>query len=415
MEEVDISHFSKIPLMVDDSKVKSLKHFHHAIKRMLIIIMLGMSNGRDESLNQSENNFLQSVMLKLKDSKVYDLISFSFETVRDTFESASIDISKLTSGKAFVDTALMLKKQNDELLSFFIKQARKNDSKIAVFLDEIHFAYRSEDALQQDAMLVRDTILAVQSLNERFIQEGINATIYCGIRSEYLEHPIISTADVNHAIESVGYNLNWSFFANNKTHPLFELIYKRFRSSIGPEFTMGEFFRIYLNSVDPELFLSRTWAKPRDFVRFFKISREMYPNKSQLSNSEQNAVWRTYSHAAWSELKTSASPFLPPEALSLFETTMRKLTAETIDAKKIYSVSEFEQKLKPVYDLAKKNTKNFYGKDHFMTLIFMLGVFGTRHTDKHNQEIYQTFHRGNRSFYDQGEVRIHPTILKALG
>lgn len=414
MEEVDISHFSKIPLMVDDKHINSIKHFHHAIKRMLIIILLGMIKDVEAGVEKKEG-IITSVISKLKESRVFDLISYSFETVRDAFESTSIDISKISNSKAFVDAAMMLKKQNDELLSFLIKSSIKHGSHLAIFLDEIHFAYRSEDALQQDAMLVRDTILAVQSLNERFIQEGLNINIYCGIRSEYLEHPIISTADVNHAVESVGFNLNWSFFANDKSHPLFELIYKRFKSSIGDSFTIGEFFRIYLNSIDPETFLNRTWAKPRDFVRFFKISKEMYPNKSQLGTSEQNAVWRTYSHAAWSELKTSASPFLPPESLSLFESVMKRVTAETLDGKKKYSVSDFELILKPVYDSAKKKSKNFYSKDHFMNLIFMLGVFGTRHTDKNHQDIYQTFHRGNRSFHDLGEVRIHPTILKALG
>lgn len=235
------------------------------------------------------------------------------------------------------------------------------------------------------------------------------------MRSEYLEHPLIATADVNHTIKSVGFELTWSNYPPSKEHPLFDLVVLRFQASIGHDFSKGNFFNSYLANIDPEEFVDRTWSKPRDFIKFFKCASKLYPAKTTLSPSEANAVWRNYAQEAWKEMKSAASPFLSPEAITVFEHVLAKLAPNIFDGSLKLDVKSFADFVRPVYTKAKGRNANFYSFDHFLHLLYILGIFLTRRRDVHEQDIFHSYHRGNRNYHANGEVKLHPTVLKAFG
>lgn len=418
LEEIDIHDFAKLPLMLDEEKIKQFKHYHHTVKRLLILLVLSKARSVVQASDEADNiedEGLKGLVKKVSNSTVGDVIRFGMDSIRSIFASAGFDIEKATSQQLLVNAAKLLKRNNDDLLNFVCRQIGRREMSIRLYLDEIHFAYRSEESLQQDAILVRDTLLAVQSLNERFAEENLNTVIYVAVRSEYLEHPIIATADINHAIESVGFELTWSNFPPNKDHPLFDLIYFRFKKSIGLQFSKDDFFRTYFANIDPDQFVKRTWSKPRDFIRFFKCARKLYPNKSMLSAPESNAVWRNYAQEAWKEMKSAASPFLPPSALSLFEDTLARIAPSIFEGTLKLDVAQFGNEMRPVYELAKGQQSNFYNFEHFLRLLYILGIFSTRRKDAKDQEIFHSYHRGNRNYHAGGQVLIHPTVLKAFG
>lgn len=416
LEESDLQAFSKIPLMLDEKKVEKYKHFHHAVKRILIFILLKNTfSDQNATYNEDEPGNNHTWIEKIRKSSVAELVSVGFDSITSIFSSAGLDLEKISDGKVLLDAGKALKRNNDDLLNFLIRRAKRLGSKACVFVDEIHFAYRSEESLQQDAMLVRDCILAIHSLNDRFTEEGIDLRIYSAVRSEYLEHPIISSADVNHSVESIGYNLTWSTFPINREHPLFSLISERFSASIAGDFSRYDLFRVYMKNIDPEEFLQRTWVKPRDFIRFFKCAKEQYPEKSALSAAEVNAVWRPYAQMAWNEIKSSASPFMNPSSIAGMEQLFRRIVPNIIDKHEVYNYVTFKRELEPIYTLAKGDNVNFYSLEHFLELIYILGIFGTLRDDANGQAIVQTYHRGNRSFHRDGRVLIHPTVLKAFG
>lgn len=417
LEEIDIQDFAKIPLILDEEEIKSFKHYHHTIKRLIIFLILSkyLSKEPDNDLERSDvDPQSKSFIKRLFGSSVSDAMRFAFDSAADVFQSVGLDVDKLTSGKALIDGGKVLKRNNDSLLNYFVKTFKNKPKKIRLFIDEIHFAYRSKDSLQQDALLVRDTILAAQNLNERFAEEGIDVIIYLAVRSEYLEHPIISTADITHSLESIGHEITYSNFPFSKAHPLFDLVFIRFKNSIGDRLTKNKFFDVYLSGIDPVVFLERTWAKPRDIVRFFKAAKTLYPEKSSLTLPESNAVWRRYSQEAWKDIRSSASPFLSPGALSLFDETLARITPDIMNGSKRYDLPEFAETLRPVYQLSKDNQENFYDFDHFMRLLYIIGIFATRNKDS-SQDIYHSYHRGNRNYHSGGHVLVHPTVLKAFG
>ena len=418
LEEIDLAEFSKIPLMVDEQEIQRFKHYHHLIKRMLIFIVLSKLSSTsvtDTDINEVDDESARSLLSRILGIGAADALKLAVDSASDVFNSLGVDLKRTTSDRVLLEGTRLLKRTNDSLLKYLIRRTKTRAVKIRIYVDEIHFAYRSEDSLQQDAMLVRDTILAVQSLNDRFAEEQVDIILYVAVRSEYLEHPIISTADINHAVESVGFELTYSNFPPVRSHPLFDLIYLRFRDAIGGNFDKDTFFVVYLSGIEEDMFLKRTWSKPRDIIRFFSCAKKLYPYRSSLSPVEQNTVWRNYSQEAWKEIKSAASPFLPPPAISRFEEALRGETPRVFDGSRRFDIQSFSEILRPVYDIAKGNLSNFYDFDHFLRLLYILGIFSTRRNDAYDNEIFHSYHRGNRNFHSDGVVLIHPTVLKAFG
>lgn len=378
-----------------------------------------LSKISNEALSSEEEKDVDAptrgILSKIANSSITDVIRLSFDSISSIFQSAGVDIEKVTASRAAIDATKLLKRSNDDLLKFLIRRAKRHNSKLRFFLDEIHFAYRSQESLQQDAILVRDTIVAVQNLNDRFSEERIDIILYAAVRSEYLEHPIIASADVNHAIESVGHELTWSTFPVDRSHPLYDLVLMRFSRAVGRNMSRSEFFRTYFANIDPILFLQRTWSKPRDFVRFFKCAKTLYPDKISLRDSEFNAVWRSSAQEAWRELKSAASPFLTPEALALFEQKLATIAPAIFDKSLILNMEKLKAQMMPVYNKAKGKHENFYSFDHFIRLLYILGIFSTKRKEAGQEDIFHSYHRGNRNPHHDGEVMIHPTILKAFG
>ena len=418
LEEIDLTDFSKIPLMLDEGELQHLKHYYHTIKRVLISIIISKLTAADKVKDADKTEVDEPVrpfLDRIVGRTAADTLRFAIDSASDIFASTEVSLENVTSGTVLLKGARTLKRNNDSLLEFLIRRAKHKGRRVRIYVDEIHFAYRSEDSLQQDAMLVRDTILAVQSLNDRFAQEGVDVIIYVAVRSEYLEHPIISTADINQAVESVGFELTYSNFPLTNSHPLFQLMYIRFRESIGTKLTKKSFFDIYMSGMDPGFFLRRTWSKPRDMIRYFASTKKLYPNRTSLSVSEQNTVWRNYAQEAWKEIKSAASPFLSPAAISRLEEELRSETPGIYEGSVKHDIESFSQLLLPVYEIAKGELRNFYDFDHFLRLMYILGIFSTRRRDANDQDIFHGYHRGNRNFHSDGAVLIHPTVLKAFG
>lgn len=86
LEESDLLEIAKIPLAVDEEELKSIKHYHHAIKRILIMIILkklfasfAVDNGDTTDSFYKEN---QSFVDKLRSSTIGDLIQLGFDSIK---------------------------------------------------------------------------------------------------------------------------------------------------------------------------------------------------------------------------------------------------------------------------------------------------------------------------------------------
>jgi hypothetical protein len=166
LEEIDIHEFSKYPLMVDEEEIQKLKHYHHTIKRLLILIIVNKAfsqmRASDSELEHVEDEASRTLIKRISNSSIGDVLKFGMDSIKTIFQSTGFDIEKIASKKLLVDSAKLIKRNNDDLLTFLCRRLQRTPKTIRIYLDEIHFAYRSEESLQQDAILVRDTLFETQ-------------------------------------------------------------------------------------------------------------------------------------------------------------------------------------------------------------------------------------------------------------
>lgn len=417
LEEKDLLNFNW-PVLIDDKMLKETKHYIHCIKRIFLSLILKLYtdkvSAQELDMDDDETSFFKKFMEKIQGSSTARLVQLSFDTVHAAIKSLEVNLDKITDGKASVDASKLLKRQNDLLLENVCRLLKKSKLKIALFVDEIHFAYRDEETLRQDAMLVRDTILAVINLNERFINEKIDCTIYAGFRSEFMDHPLIAAAEVNNAISSYGETLSWATFPANATHPMFDIAAKRIELSLGHTFEKSKIKDTYFGSIDPQNFVEATWSKPRDIIRFFNIAKKMYPNRVSLLGNEFKAVLRNYSSEAWLEIKTAATAFLPPSGIIKLEELLRVIGPKMFEHGYSLTMQEFSDQMEPVYQEISKEHAAAYSKKHLIQLLFILGLFYTRKKDANNHNIIYAYHRGNRYPAEDGFVHLHKSVARAF-
>jgi hypothetical protein len=415
IEEADLLALERLPVTIDEEEVKRTKHYHHALKRLIVLVLLSKilrsTDHITDSDIQDENH--RSLIKRLVNSPVADVIRLGFDSIYSLLASAQIDIKALTDGSATLNAGRVIKRSNDDLTRFLCRRAKAQSVKARLYIDEIHFAYRDEASLRNDAMLVRDLILACQSLNDRFAEDGIDIVIVASIRSEFLEHPIIATADVNHAVESVGHRLIWENFRYDHDHPLFGLMNLRMVSKNYPYQRMD--CLKYLSNIPPREFLDYTWSKLRDLIRFFRCAASMYPGGTTLTQAQINAIMRNYATQSWNEMQAASAAFLPPAGVAKLEDTLAKNAPLIFDGSLNLTVNAFKEMMKPIYDTSRGELSHMYDFEHFMRLLYILGIFSTRRQGARDQDIYYSYDRGNKNFHASGDVMVHPAVLKAFG
>ena len=414
IEEADLLAFERLPVTIDEEDVKRTKHYHHALKWLMVLVLLSKILRTNDQPGEGDiqDEDQRALVKKLINSPVEDVIRLGFESIYSLLASAQIDVESVTDNRVSLSAGRLIKRSDDDLTRFLCRRAKDQSIKARLYVDEIHFAYRDETSLRNDAMLVRDLILACQSLNDRFAEDAIDIAIMASIRSEFLEHPIIATADVNHAVESVGHRLSWENFPYDLKHPLFDLMNLRMISRHNTPRRMN--CLSYISNISAKEFLNYTWSKPRDLIRFFRCAASMYPEATTLTQVQINAIMRNYAMQSWNEMQAAAA-FLSPAGVAKLGDTLAKSAPLIFDGSLVLTVAAFKDIMKPVYDISIKQLSHMYDFEHFMRLLYILGIFSTRRQDARDQDIYYSYDRGNKNFHASGFVMVHPAVLKAFG
>lgn len=324
--------------------------------------------------------------------------------VFDSIQALEIDVKKATKGVARVSLAKALRRSNDSLLSELCRGLKRTGRSIVLLVDEIHFSYKDENTIMQDAMLVRDTIEAISNLNERFIRDSVNCTIYASFRSEFFDHAVIASAEVNNTIASYGQALSWATFIAAEDHPIFAVAAKRVELSAQTPCTPSDFLKSYLASVSAHDFVECTWSKPRDIIRFFSKAKELYPNVASMTRGQFMSVFRAYCEDSWREIKTAVSAFLSDDGILELEFVLRNLSSAKY--RRLISWGDFLQALTNIP--SKKMTEK-----HLAEMLYKVGVYQTVKRDQ-EQVILQSFHRGNRYPDENGKIQLHKAVARAF-
>lgn len=413
LEEAELSTLAVgdvTSLVVDEEQIKKTHFYQHAMKRLLLTLLLAEC----ESIDEPEGiNWLSKLKEGFSNSTAGEIASQVMDSVIAVVQSARIDVGSASKGMASLDSAKLIKRSNDAFSKYCFGQFKKKNLKARIFLDEMHFAYRDKTTLSADAALVRDTIIAVQNINEKLIEMDIDSCIYISVRSEFLEHEEIATADVAHTIQSYGKEISWESHVYNRSHPVFALMNSRLQLSFGAGFTKKQMMSRFFPDMTYDDFLKYSWGKPRDIVRFFKSAKELYPNNYKLTHQEFSSVLRKYSNLAWQDLRSALTAFAPKESISSIEAVIAMMAKRTFESGGRYDLPAALEALRPVHEsMAADGVK--YDLVEFFRLLYIVGVFYITYRDDKGEVILHQFHRGNRRPVDKGEVNLHHSVVKAF-
>jgi hypothetical protein len=404
--------------------VKKLQHHLYVLERILLLLIASkleaISNSIDESARNAENpeegSALRKIINRVICQPVERVVQVAFDTINEQFGAIRVDVERLSKNMIGVDPAIALRKQNERLLDSCILALKKSKVRIAVFIDEIHYSYRTDRDHEQDVSLVRDLIRAVTTLNRKFAFEKVRCTIYAAIRSEYLSHPLLSAGEVHNLLSAFGTEISWATFPANFHHPMFDIGARRVDIAENTNLNGRAFMRACFANFtehDARDFVESTWSKPRDMVRFLRTCKEMYPDKVTLSKIEYAAVFRAASKAAWKEVETALTSFLSIEGIQALSTILTNNSSQSLEHGNIGSAEDFKKILAPVLKY-EKHQAGIKDADTLYRLLYLLGVIYTTREVKDVRRIMHSYHRGQSNPDPNGKVAIHRAVAKAF-
>lgn len=415
MEEAQLASLAatfSASFIVNEDKIKETKFYYHAMKRLLLVLLLSKTKDLDDEVPEDASWF-RKVYSEFKSSSIGQIAALVTDSVVGSLEAVQIDVDRATKGIATVNPAMAIKRSNDAFQKFAFSHFEKHQLKARVFLDEMHFAYRDKQSLGADAALVRDTVSAIREINEKLIERGVDSMLYMSIRSEFLEHQEIAVSDIAHTIESYGTEISWESAPFDRQHPIFEIALTRLQLAIGKQLTRDVMLERFFPVRRIEDFLEYTWGKPRDIVRFFKAAKLAYPNNASLTLPEYRNVIRRYSQAAWQDVKAALTAFVPKNSIPVLENCLQKISAHNFDNSIQFDRITLKVYLKPAYDDMVKDGVT-YDIDEFIKLLYIVGIFYIRYKDNKNQMIVHQFHRGNRHPAEKGAFFVHRAVARAF-
>ena len=399
-------------VVIDEDKIKETHFYYHAMKRLLLTLLLAKSADIENEIPE-DSSWFKKVYSEIKNSSVGQVASLVTDSVIGSMEAVNVDVSKATKGVIKVSPAMAIKRSNDAFQKFAFSQFEKKKLKARIFLDEMHFAYRDKQSLGADAALVRDTVLAVREISEKLIERGIDSMIFMSIRSEFLEHQEIAVSDIAHTVESYGMEISWENAPFDRTHPMFLVALARLQLSLGGEFTRDVMLQRYFPVQRIEDFLEYTWGKPRDIVRYFKAAKNAYPNNGSLRPGEFRNVIRRYSQAAWQDVKGALTAFVPKESIPVLEEVLQTIANHNFDNSVDFDKVTLSRYMTPAYNHM-QSLGVTYDINELIKLLYIVGVFFIRYKDANGQTIFHQFNRGNRHPAAKGSFVVHRAVARAF-
>ena len=89
LEEVDLADFSKVPLMVDEQEIQRFRHYHHLIKRMLILVILSRLSrgGTGADGSEIEDPSARSLLERILGTNGAEALKLAMDSASDVFSS----------------------------------------------------------------------------------------------------------------------------------------------------------------------------------------------------------------------------------------------------------------------------------------------------------------------------------------
>lgn len=332
----------------------------------------------------------------------------------------SKDVSLNASSQLKVrEDALHLSKYVKSINSLFLKLTpQRKDSVYYIFIDEVELNKFSENEYIKDITLIRDLVIAINSMNLLSKQKRHQIKWVMAIRSEVLSSVYSSGKEINKILNDFGNKLSWTQTGGNpKDNGLMKILLNKIRASekkkgISEQQTDSELFDKYfessINNIEiAQYILQQTFFKPRDIVRLFTEIRSKYGHKSKFTQEVFDGTREDYALNTWDEITELLSIQYTNEELK----GIQLLLSGTGRTK--FTIEDLEKDIIIKKDRS-KNLKQLFKKhdlEDILENLYIAGVIGNFDRSSKTPSI-RFHHRGQEQLLINKNMLIHDSVIK---
>ena len=325
--------------------------------------------------------------------------------------SSEMDFSNKQNSAAYVAFIETI----DEATQYFLNLS-KTKTPYYIFIDELEAYYSDIKIFKRDLTMLRDLLFVVKEINNVFIGWGYDVIkIFCSIRTEVLNsiNKFIPPKELNKITDGYEKVLSWNYnIASSRKHPIFQVWLKRIalaeEKTSGIEYDDEELYKKWfpetIHGIEPiEFYLSLTWYKPRDIVRFISACQNsLANNEGKFTPYVYQQAISEYSNKSLTEVIEELNAIYTPTQTEEILTLFRGYDAE-------FSRRKLEFRAKQVHS-SEYIVKNL---NDILNNLYRVGFLGNV------QKLTNTFswqHRGNNGLLlsDDWEMTVHRGLRKAL-
>lgn len=247
-----------------------------------------------------------------------------------------------------------------------------------VFVDELELSFKKNRQYERDIVLIRDLILAIQSLSEITREQGYHVFFLSGIRNEVYRAVKSMGMEINKPIHDFGIQLSWQHKGGDiREHPLLQMLRKRIEYSEqirGLEPTCDVWASYFCREVNNKnvcnYIINQTWDKPRDIIRLFTTIQMQYGEESFFDQKIFDSIRQQYSTESWEELVEALCAQYSPKEI---EGIRHVLTGISLP----FSRNDFLNRIRSLSDCYQDvDSLNSYRIDEVLCYLYDVGVIG---------------------------------------
>lgn len=279
-------------------------------------------------------------------------------------------------------------------------------------IDELEaFGNSNKDNFCRDLTLIRDLIRASKGIHDIILSSNyLNTKIVISLRQEILNsiEQNIPTEEINKCIDGFEVRIDWNSNLKTAGNPLFLIWLSRIKNSIDRYIDKDVAVvadQLFTSCFPPKIgneetinyFLSRSWLRPRDIIRFMLcLEDKLEPSDTSYSLRTIHNASTLYSAKSLGEIREEMSAHFSP-------TENQQIIDALTNFKKKFTRAQFEERL--------KSFSSSYSVASVLAILYRVGIIGTLLSDDSERWAHKN---KEYLFNDQTEYIVHRALWYEL-
>ncbi|MGA2976360.1 MAG: hypothetical protein ABSF77_13705 [Spirochaetia bacterium] len=291
---------------------------------------------------------------------------------------------------------------------------------VSLFVDELELTKLDEQRFTRDSALVRDLIVSVKKMNQKFIELQWPINIICAVRSEVLKSVGFMGKEILKDFEDIGLHLNWHRYDKTKiNHPLSKLLISKIRLSEVTKHGGSDDHDIQIwKRYFPETLygkktvhyiLNSTWYRPRDIIRILRRAKEAAANETYFDERVFDLIRKDYSKFAWIEMREELNVKYSAHDLDAIERILLGFQAH-------FNFNQFKSRVDhmSIHNLRIKRLAEVWSLEDVLGKLYEVGALGNYYQSMNEKRQYVLMgrfaFRGDDVLLVEEEMMVHPAL-----